>query len=339
MEERLRALIAPFAVHGGRSDLARAQFGGKDWLDLSTGISPWAYPITLTAEALSRLPSPDDRALLEARGAACFGSDPAHTVAVPGSDTGLRLVGHLLASARAAAVVPGYGGHVAMWPGEAQSVVGTTPALMAAAQERDAIILARPGNPGGEVFSEDLLHALARQLAERSGWLIVDEAFADADPAASLASKDWPNLIIMRSFGKFAGLAGLRLGFVIAPPVIVHRLHALLGDWPISGPALAAGLACYADTAWQAEQRRRLEATGHRLDEVLLSAGLAITACTPFFRTCQIDGAWGLFEHLARCAILTRPFADNPRCLRIGLPADNEDLQRLAQAFAEWSPS
>jgi cobalamin biosynthetic protein CobC len=339
MDERLRALVAPFAVHGGRSDLARAQFGGEDWLDLSTGISPWAYPFVIPDEALARLPSPDDLALLEARAAACFGSDPARTVAVPGSDIGLRLIGHHLASARAAAVVPGYGGHGAMWPGEVQAVTSTMPALMAAAQDCDAIVLARPGNPGGEVVAEDLLDALAKQLAKRGGWLIVDEAFADADPATSLAGKHWPNLIILRSFGKFAGLAGLRLGFVIGPSVIVNRLRAVLGDWPISGPALAAGIAFYADTAWQTEQRRRLKRHGDALGTVLQSARLAITASTPFFCTCKIDGAWGLFEHLACRAILIRPFADDPRRLRIGLPADDNVLKRLAEALAEWSPS
>jgi cobalamin biosynthetic protein CobC len=332
-------MIAPFAVHGGRSDLARAQFGGEEWLDLSTGISPWTYPVALPVEALTRLPSPDDLALLEARAATCFGSDPADTVAVPGSDIGLRLIGHLLASARAAAVFPGYSGHVAMWPGKVQPISSTSPELTAAAKKSDAIVLARPGNPGGEVIAEDLLQALAEQLAKRAGWLIVDEAFADADPAASLAGKDWPNLIILRSFGKFAGLAGLRLGFVIAPPVIVHRLRALLGDWPIAGPALAAGLAFYADTAWHAEQRRRLKRDGDALATVLQSAGLAITASTPFFRTCQIDGAWDLFKHLACRAILTRPFADDPRRLRIGLPADDNALKRFAQALADWSPS
>lgn len=339
MKERLRALIAPFVVHGGRSDLARAQFGGQDWLDLSTGISPWAYPFALPAEALTRLPSPDDLALLEARAAACFGSDPAHTVAVPGSDAGLRLIGHILASARAAAVVPGYGGHVAMWPGKVQPARGTPSELMAAAQDCEAIILARPGNPGGEVVAEDLLQALAGQLAGRGGWLIVDEAFADADPAITLADRPWANFIVLRSFGKFAGLAGLRLGFVIAPAAIVHRLRAVLGDWPIAGPALAAGLAFYADTAWHADQRCRLERQGDALGTVLQSAGLAITASTPFFRTCQIDGAWALFEHLACRAILTRPFADDPCRLRIGLPDDDNALQHLAEALAEWSPS
>lgn len=339
MEERLRPVIAPFAVHGGRSDLARERFGGVDWIDLSTGISPWAHSFALPADALTRLPSPDDLALLEARAAACFGSDPAHTVAVPGSDAGLRLIGHLLASARAAAVVPGYGGHVAMWPGEVQLARSTPPELTAAAQDCEAIVLARPGNPGGEVVAENLLQALAEQLAGRGGSLIVDEAFADADPAISLAGRPWANLIVLRSFGKFAGLAGLRLGFVIAPAAIVHRLRAVLSDWPISGPALAAGIAFYADTAWQAEQRGRLKRHGDALGTVLQSAGLAITASTPFFRTCQFEGAWALFEHLACRAILTRPFADDPRRLRIGLPADENALQRLAEALCEWSPS
>jgi cobalamin biosynthetic protein CobC len=339
MNDTLRAVIAPFAVHGGRCDLARSTFGGSDWLDLSTGISPWPYPFAIPGEAVTRLPSPDDLALLEGRAAACFGNDPARTVAVPGSDIGLRLIGHLLASAGAAAVAPGYGGHVAMWPGEVQAVTSTKPALMAAAQDCDAIVMARPSNPGGEVVAEDLLHALAKQLAERGGWLIVDEAFADAHPATSLAGKEWPNLIILRSFGKFAGLAGLRLGFVIGPSVFVHRLRAVLGDWPISGPALAAGLAFYADTAWQAEQRRRLGRYGDALGAVLQSAGLAITASTPFFSTCQIDGAWELFEHLAARAILIRPFADDPRRLRLGLAADDKALKRLAEALAEWSPA
>lgn len=337
MDERLRAVIAPFAVHGGRSDLARERFGGTDWLDLSTGISPWAYPFELPAAALARLPSPDDLALLETRAAVCFGSDPAATVAVPGSDVGLRLIGHILASARGAAVVPGYGGHRAMWTGEVRPVASTTPELIAAAQDCTAIVMARPGNPGGEVVPEQVLQAIAAQLAERGGWLIVDEAFADADPSLSLAVRDWPNLIILRSFGKFAGLAGLRLGFVIAPPRLVVALRAVLGDWPISGPALAAGRAFYADKDWQSEQRRRLNQHSDALGTVLHSAGIAITANTPFFLTCHTGSAWALFEHLGRRAILTRPFADDPCRLRIGLAPDESATWRLAEALTEWS--
>lgn len=339
MTDQLHAKIAPFAVHGGRIDLARALFGGPDWLDLSTGISPWAYPVDILQEAFTRLPSPDDLALLETRAAECFGSDPAATMAVPGSDLGLRLIGQMLNAQHPAAVAPGYSGHTAMWPNPCQTLASDPDELMAAAATCDAIVLARPGNPGGEIIAEHILHSIAERLAARRGWLIVDEAFADADPDLSLAARGWPNLIILRSFGKFAGLAGLRLGFVIAPPAMTARLRCLLGDWPISGPAVAAGISFYGNTSWQSSQRRRLAESGERLDRVLYAAGLAITASTPFFRTCETPHGWALFEHLAQHAILTRPFADDPVRLRIGLPEDAITTRHLARALADWSNS
>ena len=337
MTDQLHAKIAPFAVHGGRIDLARALFGGPDWLDLSTGISPWAFPVDIPREALTRLPSPDDLALLETRAAECFGSDPAATMAVPGSDLGLRLIGHMLSAQRTAAVVPGYSGHTAMWPNPCLTLASDPDELMAAAASCDAIVLARPGNPGGEIIAEHTLQSIAERLAAHRGWLIVDEAFADADPDLSLAARGWPNLIILRSFGKFAGLAGLRLGFVITPPAIAARLRRLVGDWPISGPSVAAGISFYRNTSWQTSQRWRLAESGERLDRALLGAGLTITASTPFFRTCKTQHAWHLFEHLANHRILTRPFADDPARLRIGLPEDAITTRHLARALAEWS--
>ncbi|MBA4040476.1 MULTISPECIES: aminotransferase class I/II-fold pyridoxal phosphate-dependent enzyme [Sphingomonadales] len=339
MTDQLHAKIAPFAVHGGRIDLARALFGGPDWLDLSTGISPWAFPVDIPREALTRLPSPDDLALLETRAAECFGSDPAATMAVPGSDLGLRLIGQMLNAQRPAAVVPGYSGHTAMWPNPCQTLASNPDELIAAAASCDAMVLARPGNPGGEIIAEHILQSIAKRLAACRGWLIVDEAFADADPDLSLAARGWPNLIILRSFGKFAGLAGLRLGFVIAPPAIAAHLRRLLGDWPISGPAVATGIAFYRNTSWQSLQRRRLAEGGERLDRVLSAAGLAITASTPFFRTCVAANGWALFDHLAQHAILTRPFADDPARLRIGLPEDAITTRHLARALADWSNS
>ncbi len=337
MTDPLRAKILPFAVHGGRIDLARALFGGRDWLDLSTGISPWAYPVDIPLQAFTRLPSPDDLALLESHAAEYFGSDPAVTVAVPGSDLGLRLIGQMLGAQRPAAVVPGYSGHTAMWPQACVAARSDPDDLMAAAGTCDAIVLARPGNPGGEIIDKHLLQGMAERLAARGGWLIVDEAFAEADPALSLAASGWRNLIVVRSFGKFAGLAGLRLGFVLAPTDLSARLRQHLGDWPISGPAVAAGLAFYRDTTWQSAQRQRLAESAERLDRVLRDAGLAITASTPFFRTCGTRDAWQLFPHLAHYRILTRPFADDPARLRIGLPEDEIATRQLALALSEWS--
>jgi cobalamin biosynthetic protein CobC len=260
-------------------------------------------------------------------------------MAVPGSDLGLRLIGQMLNAQRPAAVVPGYSGHTAMWPNPCQTLASNPDELIAAAASCDAMVLARPGNPGGEIIAEHILQSIAKRLAACRGWLIVDEAFADADPDLSLAARGWPNLIILRSFGKFAGLAGLRLGFVIAPPAIAAHLRRLLGDWPISGPAVATGIAFYRNTSWQSLQRRRLAEGGERLDRVLSAAGLAITASTPFFRTCVAANGWALFDHLAQHAILTRPFADDPARLRIGLPEDAITTRHLARALADWSNS
>lgn len=331
MTGRLHDLIAPFAIHGGRIDQARAAFGPGDWLDLSTGISPWRYPVALPEPSLARLPSPDHLSALEALAAARFGSPPASTVAVPGSDLGLRLLGHLLDATAAAVIWPGYGGHRAMWPAGARLV--SADALVAAAEQCDALVLARPGNPGGEVADIDLLARIATKLATRGGWLIVDEAFADARPGPAVAALKWPNLVVLRSFGKFYGLAGLRLGFIIAPPALAVRLRALLGDWPIAGPALAAGLAALADSDWPAAQRARLADAGAALDGALAAAGLRVAARTPYFCTLTVADGWQLFEQLAHAAILTRPFADDRQRLRVGLPADSGDVARLAAAL------
>jgi len=327
--------IAPFATHGGRLDAARAAYpGAVDWIDLSTGIAPWSYPAAVTDEAPARLPSPADLAALEAAAATAFGADPASTVAVPGSDLGLRLLGHILGERRTAVVRPGYSGHAAMW--------ATPPTAIAAADIRDAaarydvIALARPNNPDGAVADSAMLAAVATELARRGGHLIVDEAFVDAVDEPGIASYDWPDTIVLRSFGKFFGLAGLRLGFVIAPPAIARALRALLGDWPISGPAIAVGTAAYRDSAWQAIQRTRLDDAGTWLDARLRGAGATILGGTPLFRLAATAQAAGLFTHLATAGILARPFANDAGWLRFGVPTEG-DRARVALALDDWS--
>ena len=314
-----RASVAEFAVHGGRLDLARAVYGGDDWLDLSTGISPWAYPARVEPLACTALPGPEALAGLEAAAAATFGHDPAATVAVPGSDIGLRMLAAVIGAARVAVVGPGYSGHVAMWDGATVSTIGAGE-IAAAAETCDAVILARPNNPDGRVVDAAVLASAAASFAGRGGWLIVDEAFVDATPEVALAPQ--PGLIVLRSFGKFFGLAGLRLGFVVAPPGIVAALRRRLGDWPISGPAIVVGTAAYRDIDWQAGQRLRLASAKAQLDGLLQAAGFTVAGGTMLFRLVDTPDAGAVFEHLAGHAILTRPFAANPRRLRIGLPAD-----------------
>ena len=319
-----RVPIAPFAEHGGRIDRARAAMPAvRDWIDLSTGLAPWSYPAQVDAAMLERLPDPAALAALEQSAAAAFGSDPALTVAVPGSDLALRLLGQMLPG-RAAVLGRGYSGHVAMWP--------VTPERIAAPENCDAgtLILARPNNPDGAMIAVERL--------PRTGTVIVDEAFVDATPSDSLAGEETPGLIVLRSFGKFYGLAGLRLGFVIAPEGVCASLRHLLGDWPIGSMAITIGTAAYRDTAWQSAQRERLHVAMARLDALLTAAGLTIAGGTAFFRLVEAPARDALFAHLLAAGILTRPFTDRPHHLRLGLPRD-DDWPTLTNALAQWSGS
>ena len=328
--------IAPFAVHGGRVDLARAAYPGVEaWIDLSTGLAPWSYPYAISPGSNAHLPDPAALAALEAAAASVFGVAAKRVVAVPGSDLGLRLLAAVIGG-EAAVVRPGYSGHWSMWPAGAVTAV-VAAELESAATAGRSIVLARPNNPDGLVIDRDRLEALAAKLAAHGRYLIVDEAFVDATPDASLAASGWPGLIVVRSFGKFFGLAGLRLGFVIAPVKIADGLRQLLGDWPIGGAAIALGTVAYADRDWQAAQRNRLDDAASALDRRLDGAGLEVIGGTRYFRLVMTPRRDAVFDRLARAGILTRPFAGQADWLRLGLPSNNSDWARLDAALDTWS--
>jgi cobalamin biosynthetic protein CobC len=310
---------ATFCAHGGRVAAARAAFGGADWIDLSTGIAPWSWPVD-TLAGLDRLPEPTEIAALEAAAARAFGvADPAQVVAVPGTDLAMRLLAPLIGARAPAVRHPGYAGHRAAWP-EAELVAD-------APGDHDLFVLASPANPDGRVA--DPVDLLAAPMT-----LVLDEAYAD--PAAGLCPHASDRLIVLRSFGKFYGLPGLRLGFVVAGAGIAGGLRAMLGDWPVSSPAVAIGTAAYRDAAWRRAQASRIVETGVLLDTVLHEAGLALAGSAPLFRLVVCADAARLFGTLAHHAILTRPFADRADRLRIGLPRGAAALTRLAAALEEY---
>lgn len=310
--------------HGGQLAQAQKAFGdgGGPWIDLSTGINPQPWP---GVEGLqidwTRLPDAAALDGLEAAAAACFGADPACVLALPGTEIGLRLLGeHLPGPVRYH--WPGYRTHAEMVAGA--DVAGATGA------GPGTLILANPNNPDGRLTPAATLHA---QLAE--GWLVIDEAFADADPRHSLTSEVSASrpLIVLRSFGKFFGLAGVRLGFLIAPPRLAAALRARLGAWPVSAAAIAIGTAAYRDACWIETTRARLLREAAGLDRVLARHGFTPTGTCPLFRLIETGDADALFKRLARRSILTRPFDYNPRWLRFGLPPDTAALDRLDEAL------
>jgi len=323
-----------FTYHGGRLADAKIHFGNSDmpWLDLSTGINPHAWPGSVSLPIDWRA-LPDIRALeeLEAAAAAYLTIDRAHICAVPGTEIGLRILGDILPGPAAYAGTS-YRTYAEMFR-QGRPIRSADVATV----EDATVVVANPNNPDGRLTPRASLLGQLERLRALSHWLVVDEAFADANPEISLAShvNDAQPLIIFRSFGKFFGLAGVRLGFVLGPRPVIARYREKLGSWPVSTAGLAIGSAAYRDRGWIASMRRTLRADADALDAILSRRGFVALGACPLFRLIQTDDAAALFERLARRAILTRPFDYDPRWLRIGLPADRDALVRLDEALAD----
>jgi cobalamin biosynthesis protein CobC len=327
-------------VHGGDLAAARRLFpdAAEPFLDLSTGINPNPYPLPpLAEEIFARLPEPAALDHLAKIAAAAYGAPAAAcVVAAPGTQILLPLVAGLARPGRAAIVAPTYSEHAraAALAGHTVSEVGDLGAIGDAA----LVIVTNPNNPDGRLLARNDLIALAKSLHARGGLLVMDEAFMDvAPPGHSLAADvGRGNIVVLRSFGKFFGLAGLRLGFALAAPPLAARLAALLGPWAVSGPALAVGAKALADRAWIETTRRELASAAARLDAILTGAGLAIEGGTALFRLVRTRDANVLFQHLGRAGILTRMFPDHAAWLRFGLPASEPDWRRLEIAMAAF---
>ncbi len=319
--------------HGGRLQQAARRFGIPpcDWLDLSTGINPQAYPVPpMPPSVWQRLPEDDDG--LAQIAAAYYGT--AELLPVAGSQAAIQALPALIDGTRVALLAPMYAEHAHAWRTRALRCCTAAEELDTAADEADVVLLANPNNPTGARFSRTRLLDWHGRLAARGGWLIVDEAFIDADPADSLAAHaGLPQLVVLRSLGKFFGLAGARVGFVLAPAELRERLGERLGPWALSGPARHAARAALADCAWQRATRRDLAAAGARLAGLLRDH---LPGSSPsgsaLFQWLQHPQAARLHEALARQGILVRLF-ERPAALRFGLPPDEAGWQRLAAAL------
>lgn len=310
--------------HGGRIHEAARRFGipAADWLDLSTGIAPAPYPLPpVPAAVWQRLPEDDDG--LEAAARAYYGAD---ALAVPGSQWAIRALPRLLPPGRVAMPQPLYAEHPAAWRAAGHELVPWDEAA-------DYGLVCQPNNPDGRRFPREALLARAGRLR----LLVVDEAFIDAEPAESLVDLAGERIVVLRSLGKFFGLAGARVGFVFAAPELLARLREAAGPWAVAHPARWAARLALSDTAWQAAQRDRLAAASARLTQLLRDAGLGDaegTGGTALFRHLATPRAAALHEALARRGILVRRF-DDPLALRFGLPGDESQWRRLAAALAE----
>jgi cobalamin biosynthetic protein CobC len=289
------------------------------------------------------LPDGGETAILECAAARAFGVSAAAVLATAGAETGIRLLAGTLGPRRVAVVQPTYSGHATAWREAGATVVGVTRQdIDQAAEHFDVIVAVNPNNPDGAVLPPERLIAIAERLAAKDGWLIVDEAFVEAVPDVSVAhamAQDWSaeRLVALRSFGKFYGLPGVRLGFVTAHPQFVERLRRKLGDWPVSADAIAAGIQAYKDPFWAPTIRPRLDEAARRLDTILVKSGFQVVGGTSLFRLAAAEDAHARFLRLADAGVLTRPFTYAPTWLRFGLPAPQHWLH-LEAALMESVP-
>lgn len=323
--------------HGGDLAAASRAFGvpANGWVDLSTGINPVPWPVPAAAlDSLHRLPDSGQIERLKEAAARAYGIDgeTARIACAPGSQALIQWLPRLRAPCRVVVVTPTYGEHAPSWRAAGHDVFETD--ALPDATSCDIAVLTRPNNPDGAVAAPDDLAALAADLAEKGGAIVVDEAFADLDPGPSVAAGVPAGMVALRSFGKFYGLPGLRLGFAVTDAQTAADLDAALGPWAVSSLAAEIGAAALIDDAWQADTRARLTRDAARLDDMLNGAGLAVAGGTHLFRLVETDMAQDVHEKLGRAGIYTRRFPGHPSWLRFGLPGDDRHWDRLETALA-----
>lgn len=327
---------APIA-HGGALDEARRRYplAPEPWIDLSTGINPVAYLLpVIPPEAWTRLPFKHEEWELRRAAAVRYGAADAESVAAaPGTQALIQIIPRLFGPSRVAVLGPTYAEHGIAWKREGHEVSEVE--SLDETATADVVVVVNPNNPTGRVIPISSLARKAEALADRGGLLLVDEAFMDAlDPSASVIRTLPPATIVLRSFGKMYGLAGLRLGFAVADEIMAARLRGLLGPWAVSGPAIAIGQAALSDDVWLAQARRRLSLGAQRLDTMLAGAGCQVLGGTALFRLAAHPFAQETGDTLAHHGILVRRFSHAPTWLRFSIPRTEAAWLRLREALA-----
>jgi len=321
--------------HGGRLKLAARHYGIplEEWLDLSTGINPNGWPVPMVPSSLwTRLPEDED--VLEQAARDYYGAETILPVA--GSQAAIQMLPRLRPPCRVGVLHPGYAEHAHAWRRAGHQVLQVAAeSIDDTVQQLDVLIIIHPNNPTGAEFSVQQLLSWHEQLSSRGGWLVVDEAFMDATPEHSLVPFSCrPGLIVLRSLGKFFGLAGARVGFVCAQSELLEQLKNSLGPWAVNAPARWVASTALADCVWQQAARKKLRNDGMRLDKLLSQYGLAPNGGCALFQWVKSSQANELHHRFAAQGILTRLFVASSS-VRFGLPGSENDWQRLDSALTE----
>ena len=319
--------------HGGNINAARRLFpeAPEPWIDLSTGINAVPYPVGVIApDAWIRLPDAAALDALESVARGAYGaSQSVGVVAAAGAQSLIQWLPRIFPARRVGVLGFTYQEHETSWRASGADVV--TVSSLSDLVALDVGLVVNPNNPDGRKVEPEDMAEIAGALARRGGRLIIDEAFMDllGRQDSLIPHLPVPGAVVLRSFGKAYGLAGIRLGFAVASTEDSARVRVALGPWPVSGPAIEIGGRALTDEKWLARTTQRLRQEADRLDRLLQSAGLHVVGGTPLFRLTQLKEAPALFRRLCRAGILTRPFQARPDWLRFGIPHARQEWMRL----------
>lgn len=324
--------------HGGGLDTAVKKYGGEksDWLDLSTGINPNPYPVYgVDPLAWHRLPDTKAMDVLTKAARQYYNVDKMHALCVAnGTQAIIDVLPRAFSCKRVGIFSPTYNEHAHVWKSSGAEVIEIKRGS-SLPDDLDALVIVNPNNPDGWVLEKEELINFAESLNKSNGILIVDEAFFDVVPEQSLVSELPKNAIILKSFGKFFGLAGLRLGFAIGEPLLLSNITQHIGIWSVSGPALQLGARAFSDSNWINYAITALKLLSKKQTEMMQNIGLTIEGENPLFIYASHIHAGKIHDVLAKRQILIRPFLHDETKLRFGICANKEMMERLENALKE----
>ena len=315
--------------HGGHLISAAEHYNIplEQWVDLSTGINPNGWPIPkIPLQYWQRLPEANDGLVLAAKTYyQCHSILP-----IAGSQAAIQAL-PLLRKKSIIGILPlAYEEHGYSWEKAGHTVIKlTNEQIDSQLDTLDVLIIINPNNPTAQQFDKETLLSWQQQLAKRGGWLIIDEAFIDTTPSKTLSNHPPTNgLIILRSIGKFFGLAGIRCGFILGTPQLLSQLNEILGPWAVSNPSRYIATRALLDTQWQQKTRQSLKQQSTRLAKILIKNGLTPNGKTDLFLWVKMPEAENIHQNLAKQGVLTRLFKQPPS-LRFGLPKDEDEWLKL----------
>ncbi|WP_211315216.1 threonine-phosphate decarboxylase CobD [Photobacterium lipolyticum] len=315
-----------------------------EWLDLSTGVSPFTYPCPpVPFDAWNRLPELNDG--LEQAAAEYYGCGS--LLAVAGSQAAIMALPDAIAAQRGRLGVialprVGYKEHQHAWQNysgadgvkwqiEYYDDIPSTSLLA----RSDVVVCINPNNPTGVRLPLEQLRQWQQQLQQRQGMLIVDEAFIDCTPEQSLLTQPLDdNVIVLRSIGKFFGLAGARVGFLFGQQGLLDSIAQKLGPWTIPGPSRWITREGLLDSTWQQQMRQCLAEQSSRLRTLLTHCFAGKISGTELFQTVALPDAPMIHHQLCQHAILTR-LCDEQDALRFGLPSNELEWKKLELALSK----